>query len=72
VDTDLEPYAERVLAGMREIGGRVEFSDTSGVAIPKEEISLKRKIFHIPFVYRLGMLLFPKGSRIRAFLKRRL
>ena len=72
VDTDLEPYAERVLAGMREIGGRVDLSDKERVIIPKEEISLKRKIFHIPFVYKLGMLLFPKGSRIRAFLKRRL
>ena len=72
VDTDLEPYAERVLAGMREIGGRVDLSDKERVIIPKEEISLKRKIFHIPFVYKLGMLLFPKGSRIRAFLKRKL
>lgn len=69
---ELEPYAQRVIEGMSEIGGRVEFADSEGLKIPKEYVSFKRKLYHNPLVYKLGMTLFPKGSRIRAFLKRKL
>ena len=68
----IDPYALRAAEAMINIGGRVEFSKGNGTIIPKESISLKRKFYHIPIVYKLGMMLFPKGSRIRAFLKRRL
>ena len=72
VNLALEPYAKRVLEGMIEIGERVEFADSEGLKIPKEYVSFKRKLYHNPLVYKLGMTLFPKGSRIRAFLKRKL
>lgn len=63
-------YAERTLAYMKGVG--IPFwVDKWGIKIPKEKISLKRKILLNPLVYNLGMLLFPKGSKIRAFLKRK-
>lgn len=39
---------------------------------PKEKVSLKQRIVHNVFVYRVGMALFPKGSKIRKFLKSKL
>ncbi len=63
-------YAYRALSFMRLVG--IQFTiDTCAIKIPKEKISLKRKILLNPLVYNLGMLLFPKGSKIRAFLKRK-
>jgi len=38
----------------------------------KEKISLKQRILHNPVVYKIGMILFPKGSRIRKLLKSKL
>ena len=39
---------------------------------PKEKISFKQRILHNIVVYRVGMALFPKGSKIRKFLKSKL
>ena len=41
-----------------------------GHVIPEEDISLKKQLIYTPVVYRLGMVLFKKGSRIRSFLKK--
>ncbi len=38
----------------------------------KEKVSLKQRILHNPIVYKVGMFLFPKGSKIRRFLKSKL
>ena len=38
--------------------------------VPDEKISIKKQILYNPIVYKLGMLLFKKGGRIRAFLKK--
>ncbi len=38
--------------------------------IPEEQISFKKKLIYTPVIYRLGMVLFKKGSRIRSFLKK--
>lgn len=64
-------YLKKTLAYMESVGIRVSEART-GKAIPREKISLKRRILLIPIVYRLGMLLFPKGSRLRAFLKKKI
>lgn len=40
--------------------------------IPAEIIPIKKRIIYNPIVYKLGMLLFKKGSKIRAFLKKSL
>ena len=39
---------------------------------PKEKVSLKQRILHNFVVYKVGMALFPKGSKIRKFLKSKL
>lgn len=44
----------------------------SSFVFEKEKISIKQKILHNIFVYKLGMLMFPKGSKIRKILKSKL
>lgn len=44
----------------------------ASIVMPKEIYSLKQKILHNSFVYRIGMKLFPKGSKIRQKLKSKL
>ena len=39
---------------------------------PKEKILLKQRILHNAIVYKIGIALFPKGSKIRKFLKSKL
>ena len=39
---------------------------------PKEKVSLKQRVLHNVIVYRIGMALFPKGSKIRKILKSKL
>lgn len=39
---------------------------------PKEKVSIKQCILHNIVVYRIGMALFPKGSKIRKILKSKL
>ena len=65
-------YTERSLTYLGTLGCKIIFDNNAPLSIPKESISLKRRILLHPFVYNLGMLLFPKGSRIRAFLKRKI
>jgi hypothetical protein len=38
----------------------------------KEKVSIKQRILHNDFVYKLGVMLFPKGSKVRKFLKSKL
>ena len=42
------------------------------IVIPRQRVSFKLKLLHNYFVYTLGMILFPKGSKIRAALKKRI
>ena len=42
------------------------------IIIPKAKNKLINKIIHNHIVYRIGIVLFPKGSKIRGFLKKRL
>ena len=44
--------------------------ESAKIAIPREEIPWRKKIVHNEYVYRLGLILFKKGSRLRAFLKK--
>ena len=46
--------------------------DSADVLMPKEKYSLKLKFIHNNFIYSVGMLLFPKGSKIRKKLKSKL
>ena len=40
--------------------------------LPKEIITFKQKFLHNTFIYSIATVLFPKGSKIRALLKRKL
>ena len=53
----------------RRLGVRI-YPSKKGVRIPKGRISLLVRLLHHPVLYALGNFLFPKGSRLRAYLKR--
>jgi hypothetical protein len=51
---------------------RARYSQCGKFKVPKRRIRLTDRIVHNAFLYKLGMLLFKKGSKVRAFLKKRL
>lgn len=51
---------------------KITYKSGAEFKIPKRDISLKNKIINNKFVYAVGMKLFKKGSKIRAFLKQKL
>ena len=62
------PYATALLTRR---GVRISTaSDACAKALPPVQISTRNKIIHNYFVYTVASVLFPKGSGIRAFLKR--
>jgi hypothetical protein len=65
-------YVLRTLSYLASKGRIVRISDTAEVSIPKQRTSLKNRLLHNYYVYTLGMMLFKKGSRLRAFLKKRI
>lgn len=70
-----DPYTRARLAEIYAVSeGRVHpvRSKTADVVIPKQKIRLKNRLLHNYFIYSLGMILFKKGSKLRAFLKRHL
>ena len=62
-------YAELLLRGLTIEGWKVEYR-RDYTALPSERVSPIKRIIFNSAVRRLGALLFKKGSRIRAFLKR--
>ena len=74
------PYIERTLCYLESIGhtvyrvkpSRPDFDDGDTVVLPKPRISLKKRLIFNPLVYKTGMLLFKKGSKLRALLKRKM
>ncbi|MBO5287212.1 MAG: glycosyltransferase family 2 protein [Clostridia bacterium] len=48
----------------------IAYSKDAKITVPKQNISLKTRILHSKFVCTLGMVLFKKGSKTRAFLKK--
>ena len=68
-------YAHKELIKMKKVLGlNFEFSDKkeADIVFPKETVSIKQKILHNTLVFKVGVLLFPKGSKIRAVLKSKL
>ncbi len=68
----LSQYARRVLSYMSEHGRDVTVLRGGVVRIPKERRNIFNIIIRSAPVSAIPMLLFPKGSKIRAMLKRRL
>ena len=50
----------------------VKNKSLANLVLPKEKYSTKQRILHNSFVYKIGIVLFPKGSNIRKKLKSKL
>ena len=65
-----------VVSSIKEIekitGAKVVYCKDAQIVIPKRKNSLKCKALHSRFVVSLGMILYPKGSKIRKVLKSKL
>lgn len=42
------------------------------IVVPKDKNTLRQKITHNHIIYKIGLFLFPKGSKIRKFLKQKM
>lgn len=62
-------YAMRTLRRLIAEGRKIVLDSASSIRIPDAKISLRSRILHNFFVYLTGTVLFPKGSRLREFLK---
>lgn len=76
VPTQISPrgadaYTKTALEYIAEHNENVTLTER-GRRLPKPKTKLKDRIIMNSFVYTVGMLLFKKGSKIRAFLKRHL
>jgi hypothetical protein len=64
-------FISRILETAEEISGKKITRKKRGadVTVPSPRVKIRDRVIHNFFVYKLGMLLFKKGSRIRKFLK---
>ena len=65
-----DDYVCRSIEYMRASGRAISYSKRAATRIPKQKKSTKNRILHNYYVYMIGMLLFKKGSKIRALLKK--
>lgn len=66
-----DDYVRRSVEYMCEHQGRIiAWSKDASLCVPKAVISFKTRFLHNHIVYSAGMILFKKGSKIRAFLKK--
>lgn len=67
-----DAYVCRSIEHMCSYQGKiVAWARDARLSIPKSQISLKTRFLHNHVVYGMGMILFKKGSKIRAFLKKK-
>lgn len=62
-------YEKRSVRFMREYGKPIRFKKNTN-PLPKPRVKLKDRILMNNLVYKIGLIFFKKGSRIRAFLKK--
>ena len=66
-------YISRIISDTEARTGKIKFKKNGAeYSVPAPKISITHRLIHQRIIYSLGMLLFPKGSRARALLKRRL
>lgn len=67
-----DEYVTRSIEHMCAYQGKIiAWAKEAKIAIPRAQISFKTRFLHNHVVYGMGMILFKKGSKIRAFLKKR-
>lgn len=64
-----DDYMRRSVKYMRKMGKPIKLGKGSET-LPKPRVKLKDRILMNKFVYTLGLILFKKGSKLRAFLKK--
>jgi len=68
-------YAYKTLSKMKEmfyLKFKFASKKEADIIMPKEQISFKQKVLHNNLICKIGMFLFPKGSKIRSILKKKL
>lgn len=63
-------YVRRLREALRGYGVTLSYDAAAPLEIPVGKIRMRDRILHNDLVYAAGVLLFKKGSRLRAFLKR--
>lgn len=63
-------YAAASVAYMTAHGADLRLCNGAELVVPKKRFKLRSRVLHNYVVFKLGMLLFKKGSRMRKFLKR--
>lgn len=64
-----DEYMKKSVRFMKKLGKNVKIQK-GGTPLPTPRVKLKDRILMNKFVYTLGLILFKKGSKIRAFLKK--
>ena len=64
-----DDYTKKSVRYMRALGKKIKIIK-GGKPLPRPRVKLKDRIIMNKFVYTLGLILFKKGSRVRAFLKK--
>ena len=63
-------YVRETLERLRASGQEIRYCNCAKHIIPKGKIRMQDRIIHNDLIYTLGVLLFKKGSKLRALLKR--
>lgn len=67
-----DDYVCRCIEQMcREQGKIIAWSRDAKIVVPKARVPFKTRLLHNHLIYGTGMILFKKGSKIRAFLKKK-
>ncbi len=65
-----DEYISSAVDSLVECGFRLARADCAAFSLPRAERPLKKRLLHNSLIYKLGNALFPKGSRVRAKIKR--
>jgi hypothetical protein len=72
VTVRFEKHSKCITRMLESMHYSATYSRRGEFTIPSRDIRLRDKIIHHPIVYRIGMILFKKGSKLRNFLKKHL
>ena len=66
-----DQYVNRSVTYLASIGKAVPTKDKNAdITVPKKELNWRTRLIHNATVYKLGLVFFKKGSRMRKFLKK--
>ena len=65
-----DTYTARAVSALKRLRRITDEKSAPEISVPRFKITLRKRILHNALVYRIGAILFKKGSRLRAFLKK--